>query len=169
MNSKFKSHLLSCIILLCISTLFTQCVFTSTDEEFVSIEQSTPKDLQILIDESDSETQYIFTDVQKSSIGYGIWAHTVFHTLEAQEKEAQESGLNKLPASQSVFYVVNLDRNEVAPKSSIWYNEDGEQITTAEVYNSDLEWNKIIPGTLGALYAKCIKEIRDNTFEYELD
>lgn len=169
MNSKFKSHLLGCIILLCISTLFTQCGFTSSEEEFVSIEQSTPKDLQILIDESDSETQYIFTDVQKSSIGYGIWAHTVFHTLEAQEKEAQESGLNKLPASQSVFYVVNLDRNEVAPKSSIWYNEDGEQITTAEIYNSDLEWNKIIPGTLGALYAKCIKEIRDNTFEYELD
>ena len=93
----------------------------------------------------------------------------MFHTLEAQEKEAQESGLNKLPASQSVFYVVNLDRNEVAPKSSIWYDGDGEQITTAEVYNSDLEWDKIIPGTLGALYAKCIKEIRDNTFEYELD
>lgn len=169
MNSRLKSYLFSCIILFCALPLFTQCGFTSSEEEFVSIEQSTPKDLQILIDESDSETQYIFTDVQKSSIGYGIWAHTVFHTLEAQEKEAQESGLNKLPASQSVFYVVNLDRNEVAPKSSIWYNEDGEQITTAEIYNSDLEWNKIIPGTLGALYAKCIKEIRDNTFEYELD
>ena len=169
MNSRLKSYLFSSIILFCALPLFTQCGFTSSEEEFVSIEQSTPKDLQILIDETDSESQYIFTDIQKSSIGYGIWTHTVYHTTEAQEKEAQESGLDKLPASQSVFYVVNLDRNEAAPKSSIWYDEDGNEIITAEADNSELEWHKIVPGTIGSLYAKCIKDIRDNTFEYELD
>ena len=68
-----------------------------------------------------------------------------------------------------MFYVVNLDRNEAAPKSSIWYDEDGNEIITAEADNSELEWRKIVPGTIGSLYAKCIKDIRDNTFEYELD
>ena len=169
MNSNLKTLFISCFVLLCTATLFTQCTFSSNDDEFVSIEYSTPKDLQILIDEKESSSSYIFTDVQKSSVGYGIWTHIVYHTAEAQEKEAYESDLSKIPASQSIHFVINLDENKLASKASIWYDADGNEIESGEIEINELEWIKIVPGTLGALCAKCVKEIITDTFEYELD
>ncbi len=170
MTSKIKSLIIPFCLLVCSSTLFTQCACSLVDDnKFEPIEYSTPKDLQLLVDENNEESYYIFTDIKKSNLGYGIWTNTIYHTLEAQSEEAEYSELKELPYSQNIYYVIDLDESKIAPMSVIWYDANGKEIQSAEIAIDDLEWTKIIPGTLGALFSKCIKDIISDNFEYEIN
>ena len=111
----------------------------------------------IKLHDQEGITYYINTDITQDYDGYTVWIKEEYTTKAARAKITKDYSLKRTVFSKVCCNKYKQSWDEMAIKAAVFYSASG---TVIESVNSPyLEYNMVIPDTLGQLWAEAAKMI----------
>ena len=102
-------------------------------------------------------TYYINTDITQDYDGYTVWIKEEYTTKAARAKVTKDCSLKRTAYFNVCCNKYKQSWDEMAIKATVFYSANGTVIKS--VNSPYLEYNMVIPDTLGQLWAKAAKMI----------